>query len=82
MNIFSVLGLLLAVVVFGVGLRLATPNLGMFWDVPSVFIVVGGTLASTAIAYRLDKIFILFKSFFLIIFIKHSVYKLNSSMNG
>lgn len=71
MNILSLVALFLAAVVFVAGLRLSTPDLKMFWDVPSVFIVVGGTLTSTAIAYRLDKIVHLFKTFFKIIFIKN-----------
>ncbi len=71
MNIFSILGLLSAGIVFVIGLRLSSPTLGIFWDVPSAFIVVGGTLTSTAIAFRLDRIWVLFKTFFKIVFIKN-----------
>ena len=70
MNILSLIALLLAGIVFVVGLRLSSPDLKIFWDVPSVFIVCGGMLASTALAYRLDQILALFKTFIKIIFIK------------
>src|SRR5665648_207685 len=36
----------------------------MFWDIPSIFIVVGGTIAATAISFQLDRLVILFKIFF------------------
>jgi chemotaxis protein MotA len=68
MNIFSILGFIMASAVLFIGLRLSTDDLAMFWDVPSVFIVLGGTLASTAIAFQLDRILVLFKTFFKIIF--------------
>jgi chemotaxis protein MotA len=70
MNIFSILGFILAIGVLTGGLLLATDDLRVFWDLPSVFIVIGGTLASTAIAFQLDKIANLFKTFFKIIFQK------------
>jgi chemotaxis protein MotA len=63
MNIGSIFGLIISAVVFVVGLRLATDDLMMFWDAPSVFIVIGGTFAATAITYRIDKIFMLFRIF-------------------
>ena len=48
MNILSLVALFLAAVVFVAGLRLSTPDLKMFWDIPSLFIVVGGTLTELA----------------------------------
>jgi chemotaxis protein MotA len=71
MNIFSVIGLIMALGVLMGGLRLASANLQIFWDIPSVFIVVGGTIAATAIAYQLDKILLLFKTFFKIVVLKN-----------
>ncbi len=63
MNIFSIIGLLLGGVVFFIGLRLASENMMMFVDYPSMFIVLGGTFAATAICFQLDRITVLFKIF-------------------
>jgi len=68
MNIFSILGFLIAMAVFGVGLRLASDDLKMFLDFPSMFIVLGGTLAATAICFQLDRLYIIMKFFFARIF--------------
>lgn len=57
MNFYSVIGFIIATVVLYVGLRLSTDNLAAFWDVPSVFIVIGGTIASTAICFQLNRFF-------------------------
>lgn len=64
MNIFSILGLLIAVGVVGIGLRLATDSPVIFLDYPSLFIVIGGSLASAAVSFQLNKIFVVFKIFF------------------
>lgn len=64
MNFYSIIGFAMATVVFYFGLRLASENLMIFWDYPSVFIVFGGTLAATAISFQLNRILILFKVFF------------------
>lgn len=63
MNIYSVFGFIISLVVLIVGLKLATPNLGAFWDVPSVFIVVGGTFAAAAICFQLNRMINIFKIF-------------------
>lgn len=63
MNMFSVIGLLIGGVVFFIGLRLASENMMMFLDYPSMFIVLGGTFAATAICFQLDRITMLFKIF-------------------
>lgn len=63
MNIFSLLGFVLASVVLVLGLRMASENLGIFLDYPSLFIVLGGTFAATAICFQLNKISLLFKIF-------------------
>lgn len=64
MNIFSLLGFIIALAVLGVGLRLASDNTMMFVDFPSMFIVLGGTLAATAICFQLDRLFFIMKFFF------------------
>ena len=64
MNIFSIIGLLLAIVVVGLGMRLATDDLWMFLDYPSLFIVLGGTLVSAAISFQLNRLFVIFTIFF------------------
>lgn len=63
MNIFSIFGLLISVSVLFVGLRLASEDLSMFLDYPSLFIVMGGTFAATAISFNLNRIFFLVKIF-------------------
>lgn len=63
MNIFSVLGFIIATAVLLIGFRLASPNMAMFIDYPSMFIVMGGTFAATAISFQLDRIMLLFKIF-------------------
>lgn len=68
MNIFSLLGFIIAMLVFGVGLRLASENMMMFVDYPSMFIVLGGTLAATAICFQLDRLYLIMKFFFSRIF--------------
>jgi len=64
MNILSIISFLMAIVVLVGGLRLSTDDLGMFLDTPSMFIVIGGTLASTAISFKLDRLLMLLKVFF------------------
>ena len=64
MNVLSIVSFFLATSVLVVGLKLSTDDLSMFWDVPSAFIVLGGTVASTAISFKLDRIWMLFKIFF------------------
>lgn len=63
MNIFSLIGFIIAGLVLVTGLRLASENLSIFLDYPSMFIVLGGTFAATAICYQLDRITLLFKIF-------------------
>ncbi|MDA8793944.1 MotA/TolQ/ExbB proton channel family protein [Bacteriovoracaceae bacterium] len=65
MNILSVLGFILAIGVLGFGLNLAAAELGLklFYDIPSIFIVIGGSFASTAISFQLNRIVVLFKIF-------------------
>ncbi len=64
MNLYSLMGLIIAVVVLIVGFRLASDNMSMFVDYPSMFIVLGGTLAAAAISVQLNRVFALFKVFF------------------
>ena len=64
MNILSIFSFMIALVVLWGGLRLSTDDLSMFFDVPSLFIVIGGTVASTAISFQLDRLYVLFKVFF------------------
>jgi flagellar motor component MotA len=59
----QILALLLGVGVTGAGLFLSTSDVGMFLDGTSLFIVIGGTLASTAISVQIPRIVKLFKIF-------------------
>ncbi len=64
MNILALASSLIAFVVLYFGLKLATDNLMLFWDVPSLFIVFGGTFAAAALSFQLDQIFNIVKIFF------------------
>ena len=64
MNIASIIGFIIATGVLFFGLKLASPEMSIFVDYPSMFIVFGGTFAATAISFQVDKIGILLKVFF------------------
>jgi chemotaxis protein MotA len=64
MNIFSLFGLLVAVIVLAAGLKMSSDDLKIFFDGPSLFIVIGGTFAATSIAFQINKIGAIFKIFF------------------
>lgn len=64
MNIASIIGFILATAVLFFGLKLASSEISIFVDYPSMFIVLGGTFAATAISFQIDKIGILLKVFF------------------
>lgn len=63
MNLFTFVSFVLAICVFVAGLYLSSPQLGMFFDTTSLFIVLGGSFAASAIAFGLDKIWLLVKIF-------------------
>lgn len=63
MNIYSILGFIISTIVLYVGLRLSTDNLIAFYDVPSIFIVIGGTFAATAVCFQLNRFVTLLKIF-------------------
>lgn len=63
MNIYSLIGLVSAAVVLVTGLFLATDDIKMFWDFPSLFIVVGGSIAAISISFQMNKVFSLLKVF-------------------
>jgi chemotaxis protein MotA len=65
MNILSIFGFILAITVLGFGLKLAAAELGLglYFDIPSIFIVVGGSFASTAISFQLNRLVVLFRIF-------------------
>lgn len=63
MNLFTFISFILALCVFVAGLYLSSPDLEMFFDTTSLFIVVGGSLAASAIAFGLDKLLLLARVF-------------------
>ena len=63
MKTVSLIGLVMAITVVFTGMRLTSDNMGVFFDLPSLFIVLGGTFAATAITFRIDKIAIIIKIF-------------------
>lgn len=64
MNLISIIGLIIASIVLFTGLKLASDDMMLFIDGPSLFIVIGGTFAATSVAFQLNKIGTLFKIFF------------------
>lgn len=54
MDISSILGLILGII-FILGGILVSGELGSYWDVPSVIIVVGGTIASTLASFPMKN---------------------------
>lgn len=64
MNMYSIIGFTSAIFVLITGLKLSSKDLSIFIDFPSIFIVIGGTIAATAITFELDQIAKLIKVFF------------------
>lgn len=64
MNIFSILGLIISVVVLYFGLKLSSDDFSIFVDYPSLFIVFGGTAATIAICFQVNRLWVLVKIFF------------------
>lgn len=81
MNFVSLISLVLSAVVLIAGLRMASPNLGLFFDGPSLFIVIGGTFAATSVAFQLTKIGTLFK-IFIIQFLKGKSQQIKSTIKN
>lgn len=63
MNIYSILGFVISAVVIGYSAFISTDNMMLFWDWPSAFIVVGGSLAATSISFPINKLGPIFKVF-------------------
>lgn len=63
MNLYSLVGFVLAVVVLGLGLFISSDDVMVFVDYISMFIVIGGTIAAVSISIQLDKLFMLVKIF-------------------
>lgn len=57
MNIGALIALITAVVVFFYGLVLSGGSVVMFYDFPSLFIVIGGVVAAGAISFQYKRIF-------------------------
>jgi len=65
LSIASIFSFIIALAVLLSGLRMASSDMSIFLDYPSMFIVIGGTLAATAISFRLNRMFVLIKIFFI-----------------
>jgi chemotaxis protein MotA len=63
MNIYSIVGLIIAVVVLFFGLKLSSDDFYIFVDYPSLFIVFGGTAATMAISFQINRLGVLVKIF-------------------
>ncbi|MCB0361660.1 MAG: MotA/TolQ/ExbB proton channel family protein [Bdellovibrionales bacterium] len=65
MNIYSVLSFILAGLVFIIGVATSTDNFRSFVDAHAALIVLGGTVAVTAISFQMDRIFMMLKVFYM-----------------
>lgn len=65
MNIYSILSFTLAGLVFVVGVATSTDNSRSFLDPHAALIVLGGTVAVTAISFQMDRILLMLKVFYL-----------------
>ena len=65
MDIASIVGTLLGVILLGTAMFLAADagglSVALYWDSTSAIIVLGGSLAATAIAFPLPKVIAVFK---------------------
>ena len=65
MNLGTIIGLVLGMALIGFASYLGASNAGVpitsLWDTTSVLIVIGGSLAATAIAFKMSKVVHLFK---------------------
>jgi chemotaxis protein MotA len=63
MSLLTIISFILTIGVFAGGLYLSSEDVGIFYDQTSLFIVVGGSIAASAVAFKLNKLFTLFKVF-------------------
>lgn len=63
MNVLSVISLGLAATVFTVSVFTSTDNPRSMLDLHGLLIVMGGSIAATAIAFQLDRVLLMFKVF-------------------
>lgn len=63
MNMYSIASFIFAIAFFVTGLRLATDNISIFLDFPSLFIVFGGTVAAAAISFDVKTLYKVLKIF-------------------
>lgn len=72
MNPSSVLGMLSGVCLLVVVVFFTTDNAGIYWNMPGLAIVLGGTIAATLLSYPLTEVLQVFRVF-MIIFLKDHV---------
>lgn len=63
MNVFTILSFLMAAAVFGVSVFTSTDNPKALMDPHGALIVLGGSIAATAISFQLDRVLIMLKVF-------------------
>lgn len=63
MNILSIVAFLLAAAVFLISALTSTDNPSSFVDMHGLLIVLGGSIAATAISFQLDRVFIMLRVF-------------------
>lgn len=63
MNISVIFAIMMSLTVFGFGLLLSTDNVKLFYDFPSMFIVLGGTASAAALSFQYKRLWVLFKLF-------------------
>ncbi|MBL6990183.1 MAG: MotA/TolQ/ExbB proton channel family protein [Bacteriovoracaceae bacterium] len=69
MRYFNLLSIALAAIVLVTGLYLSTTNIAIFFDPVSIFIVFGGTLAATAVSFKINKFYLL-----IVVFLRKMVF--------
>lgn len=68
MNFATILSIVMAGSIFITGLFLSTDTIKIFYDFPSLFIVLGGTAAAAALSFQFKRLWILLRLFLLRIF--------------
>lgn len=63
MNIFTILSFLMAAAVFGIAVFTSTENPHALIDPHGALIVLGGSIAATAISFQLDRVLVMLKVF-------------------
>ena len=76
-NPSTILGILAAIAMFSVVLALTTQDTGVYWNLPGLAIVIGGTVAAILISFPLHEVVRVFRVIFIILRNDHSYVREN-----